>query len=59
MGFKKVTLVKAWTHPCGEKYPEGTTFRCTPDLYNELAEAGYISVPKAPKPKATKAQQKK
>ena len=56
MALRKVTLVKAWIHPTGTKFKAGESFRVLDELYQELKEAGYISVPKAAKssPKKSK-----
>jgi hypothetical protein len=60
MALKKVTLVKPWVHPVGLEFKEGESFRVLPELYEELAEGGYISVPKAaPKAAPKKATNKK
>ena len=56
MALRKVTLLKAWTHPTGIKFKAGETFRVLDELYQELKGGGYISVPKAAKssPKKSK-----
>ncbi len=60
MALIKVTLVKPWLHYTGLEFKEGETFRVTPELYEELKEGGYISVPKAaPKAAPKKATNKK
>ena len=56
----KVTLAQAWVHPeRGSEYPAGTTFRCTPDLYNELKEGGYLDAPQEVKKAAPRKKQTK
>ena len=51
MAFKKATIVKPWTHPSGVVFKVGQVFRCTPALWAELVEGGYIAGPQKPKPK--------
>lgn len=54
MALIEVKLLKPWTHPAGLEFQEGESFKVLPELYEELVEGGYISVPKAARKAAPK-----